>query len=56
MSRQRTGARIEPQPGVERGARVTITVDGRPVECYLGESVAAAMTAPSVTRTPWCAS
>ncbi len=45
MSRARTGARIGPQPGVERGPAVSIIVDGRPVHCYLGESVAAAMIA-----------
>lgn len=47
MNRHRAGrgARIDPQPGVERGPRVTITVDGRPIKCYLGESVAAAMIA-----------
>ena len=39
--------RIEPQPGVERGPKVQITVDGRPVETYVGESVAAAMIAES---------
>ena len=45
MSRRRRGPRIDPQPGVERGSAVSITVDGRPVPCYLGESVAAAMIA-----------
>ncbi len=45
MSRSRAGARIEPPPGVERGERVRITVDERPVDCHLGESVAAAMIA-----------
>jgi aerobic-type carbon monoxide dehydrogenase small subunit (CoxS/CutS family) len=43
--RRRVSPRIDPQPGVERGERVTITVDGRRVESYLGESVAAAMIA-----------
>lgn len=47
MTRQRTGARIDPQPGVERGEQVRITVDGLSVACYLGESVAAAMIADS---------
>jgi D-hydroxyproline dehydrogenase subunit gamma len=45
VSRRRSGARIEPQPGVRRGAPVRISVDGRPVDCFLGESVAAAMIA-----------
>jgi aerobic-type carbon monoxide dehydrogenase small subunit (CoxS/CutS family) len=40
-----TSTRIEPQPGVERGEQIQITVDGRTVACYLGESVAAAMIA-----------
>lgn len=40
-----TGPRIQPQPGVRRGAPVRITVDGRSVDCFLGESVAAAMMA-----------
>ena len=47
MSSRRTGLRIDPQPGVERGQQVQISVDGRPVTCYLGESVAAAMIADS---------
>ena len=47
MRRRRRGVRIDPQPGVERGPRVRITVDGRPVESFLGESVAAAMIADS---------
>ena len=47
MRHRRSDARIDPQPGVERGPRVQITVDGRPVECFLGESVAAAMVADS---------
>lgn len=45
--RRRTSPRIDPQPGVERGEPVTISVDGRPVASYLGESVAAAMIADS---------
>ncbi len=45
MRRARKGARIAPPPGVERGPAVSITVDGRPVPSYLGESVAAAMIA-----------
>lgn len=32
-------------PGLKRGARVEITVDGSPAEAYLGESVAAALMA-----------
>ncbi|GLY75462.1 (2Fe-2S)-binding protein [Actinoallomurus iriomotensis] len=31
--------------GLERGPAVTVTVDGRPVTAYLGESVAAALMA-----------
>lgn len=45
MSGARRDARIEPQPGVVRGERVRITVDDRAVDCYVGESVAAAMIA-----------
>ena len=45
MRGARSNARIDPQPGVARGERVRITVDGRGLECYLGESVAAAMIA-----------
>lgn len=40
-----TRARIDPQRGVQRGEPVQITVDGRAVDCFLGESVAAAMMA-----------
>ncbi|WP_245156143.1 (2Fe-2S)-binding protein [Nocardioides sp. 503] len=47
MSRRRANARIDPQPGVTRGERVRITVDERPLDCYVGESVAAAMIAES---------
>lgn len=47
MRRSPRGARIDPQPGVERGEPVRISVDGRPVDSYLGESVAAAMIADS---------
>lgn len=47
MRGARSSARIDPQPGVTRGERVRITVDERPVDCYLGESVAAAMIAES---------
>jgi predicted molibdopterin-dependent oxidoreductase YjgC len=39
------GLRLTPPAGVERGPSVTITVDGRHVQCYLGESVAAALMA-----------
>jgi predicted molibdopterin-dependent oxidoreductase YjgC len=45
MKRSRRGSRIAPLPGVERGEQIRITVDGRPVDCYVGESVAAAMIA-----------
>ncbi len=34
------GARLPLQPGLERGAAVTLTLDGRPVTAYEGESVA----------------
>ncbi|MEV7429460.1 (2Fe-2S)-binding protein [Nocardioides sp. NPDC092400] len=47
MRRDRRSARIDPQPGVDRGPRARITVDGRSVDCYVGESVAAAMIADS---------
>ena len=47
MRGARGNARIDPQPGVSRGERVRITVDARPLDCYLGESVAAAMIAES---------
>jgi len=33
--------------GVRRGAAVTVTVDGEPVQAYLGETVAAALIAHS---------
>jgi aerobic-type carbon monoxide dehydrogenase small subunit (CoxS/CutS family) len=38
-------ARLKMPRGVERGAAVTVTVDGRPVPAYLGESVAAVLMA-----------
>lgn len=47
MRRAGRQARIDPQPGVERGEPVRIVVDGRVVDSYLGESVAAAMIADS---------
>lgn len=45
MTRRRGGVRIATAPGVRRGPRIQITVDGRPVPCFAGESVAAAMIA-----------
>lgn len=41
---RRTG-RLPMPEGVARGERVTLSVDGQPVEAYLGESVAAALMA-----------
>lgn len=35
--------------GVRRGAQVTITVDGEPLQAHLGESVAAALMAQGET-------
>lgn len=32
-------------PGVERGAAITLTIDGAAVPCFAGESVATAMLA-----------
>jgi aerobic-type carbon monoxide dehydrogenase small subunit (CoxS/CutS family) len=37
--------RLELGPELERGAAVTIAVDGRPVRAHLGETVAAALFA-----------
>jgi predicted molibdopterin-dependent oxidoreductase YjgC len=38
-------------PALERGPRVTITLDGRPVEAHLGESVAAVLLAEGQAAT-----
>lgn len=34
----------------ERGAPISIVVDGEPVACFTGESIAAAMIAAGITR------
>jgi aerobic-type carbon monoxide dehydrogenase small subunit (CoxS/CutS family) len=41
----RPNRRIDHHGAVERGARVTITVDGEPLPAFLGETLAAAMLA-----------
>jgi D-hydroxyproline dehydrogenase subunit gamma len=45
--------RLPLDDGVERGAAVTVTVDGRPVTAYLGETVATVLLAEGsgMTRT-----
>ncbi len=35
-------------PAVQRGKPITITVDGKPVEAYLGETVAATLLAAGI--------
>ena len=44
MRRRAEGPRL-PEAGLVRGPRVTVTVDGRAVTAYLGESVAATLLA-----------
>lgn len=39
--------RVALPPGVRRGAAVTVTVDGEPVQAHLGETIAAALLAHS---------
>ena len=43
--------RLELTHGLERGARVVVTLDGRPVIAYEGESVAALLLAEGITAT-----
>ena len=43
--------RLELTRGLERGARVVVTLDGRPVIAYEGESVAALLLAEGITAT-----
>ena len=43
--------RLESTHGLERGARVVVTLDGRPVIAYEGESVAALLIAEGITAT-----
>ena len=35
-------------PAIQRGERVNLTVDGKPIEAYQGETVAAAMLAAGI--------
>src|SRR6476469_9877548 len=50
-SRRGTSVRLELTHGLERGARVVVTLDGRPVIAYEGESVAALLLAEGITAT-----
>jgi D-hydroxyproline dehydrogenase subunit gamma len=43
--------RLELTHGLERGPRVVLTLDGRPVTAYEGESVAALLFAEGITAT-----
>ena len=43
--------RLELAHGLERGPQVALTLDGRPVTAYEGESVAALMLAEGITAT-----
>jgi predicted molibdopterin-dependent oxidoreductase YjgC len=43
--------RLEPTHGLERGAEDVLTLDGRPVTAYEGESVAALLLAEGITAT-----
>ena len=43
--------RLERAHGLERGPQVVLTLDGRPVTAYEGESVAALMLAEGITAT-----
>jgi predicted molibdopterin-dependent oxidoreductase YjgC len=43
--------RLELTHGLERGAEVVLTLDGRPVTAYEGESVAALLLAEGITAT-----
>lgn len=45
------GRRLPLGPGVARGPAVTLTVDGRPVSAYAGESVAAVLLAEGLAAT-----
>lgn len=45
------GARLELHGGLERGRRVSLVLDGRPVTAYEGESVAALLFAEGVPAT-----
>ena len=43
--------RLELTHGLERGPQVVLTLDGRPVSAYEGESVAALLLAEGITAT-----
>lgn len=45
------GVRLQSTRGLERGAQVDLTLDGRQVTAYEGESVAALLLAEGVTAT-----
>jgi D-hydroxyproline dehydrogenase subunit gamma len=49
--RKPIGRRLPLPDGLTRGDTVSITVDGRPVAAYLGESLAAALMADGVLAT-----
>ena len=50
-SRPATSVRLEPTHGLERGAQVVLTLDGRPVTAFEGESVAALLLAEGIVAT-----
>ena len=43
--------RLEPTHGLERGVQVVLTLDGRPVTAFEGESVAALLLAEGIVAT-----
>jgi predicted molibdopterin-dependent oxidoreductase YjgC len=43
--------RLPPGHGIERGPAVTLTIDGRPVTAYLGETIAAVLFAEGSAQT-----
>ena len=47
------GARLPLQHGLERGPAVSLTLDGRPVTAYEGESIATLLLAEGHLTTRW---
>ena len=45
------GRRLDLPPGLARGPRLTLTLDGNPVTAYTGETVAAVLLAEGFTAT-----
>jgi predicted molibdopterin-dependent oxidoreductase YjgC len=45
------GRRLPPGPGLERGLRLSLTIDGRAITAYAGETVAAVLIAEGLDAT-----